>query len=81
MGMRARAGTPHADICAREVANLSSDLVDAKVLAVLVYQVARRPEGAPPAIVVVWDTQLLLEHKAHIHIHTSNNSTQRKHNT
>ena len=55
----ARAGTPHADICAREVANLSSDLVDAKVLGVLVYQVARRPDGAPPTIAALGEATTL----------------------
>ena len=55
----ALAGTPHADICAREVANLSSDLVDAKVLGVLVYQVARRPDGAPPTIAALGEATTL----------------------
>ena len=41
----AAAGSPHIDVCARRVSNLSSDVADGQVLAVVSQHVALRPAG------------------------------------
>ena len=41
----AAAGSPHSDVCARRPTNLSSDLADGQILALVCHQVALRPSG------------------------------------